>query len=134
MGALDLPEAFRDQTPVRQHSGTIFTFISHRWISASLSTSLHANHLRAGNVGQMTDPLGWNFHRHLIDVFGGVAKYHGLFGVCSAGIKVYARIDFITIAQATLCLRSQGHTSHTRKKPAHLRTIKLDHSVSFCVY
>jgi hypothetical protein len=65
---------------------------------ASLSTSLRANHLRAGNVGQMTDPLGWSFHKHLIDVFGGVAKYHGLFGVCSAGIKVYARIDFITIA------------------------------------
>jgi hypothetical protein len=53
----------------------------------SLSTSLHANHLRAGNVGQMTDPQGWKFHRDLADVFGGVAKLHGLFGVCSAGIR-----------------------------------------------
>ena len=43
-------------------------------------------HLQAGNLAQIFDPQGWEFHKNLVDTFGGVIKLQGLFGVSSAGV------------------------------------------------
>ncbi|KIM86533.1 hypothetical protein PILCRDRAFT_64609 [Piloderma croceum F 1598] len=33
-----------------------------------------------GNFGQMFNPQGWEFHRRLVDTFGGISKVQGLLG------------------------------------------------------
>jgi hypothetical protein len=42
--------------------------------------------LQAGNFGQVFNPQGWDFHRRLVDTFGGVIKLQGLWGVGPASV------------------------------------------------
>jgi len=35
----------------------------------------------------MFNPQGWEFHKHLVDTFGGVVKLQGLWGVRAASIR-----------------------------------------------
>jgi hypothetical protein len=45
-----------------------------------------ATRLYAGNYGQLLDPRGWEFHKHLVDTFGGTVRIQGLLGVGSGGV------------------------------------------------
>ena len=44
-------------------------------------TSVTYLNMWAGNFGQLFDPQGWEFHKHIVDKYGGVVKVQALFGV-----------------------------------------------------
>ena len=87
MGALGLLEAFRDKASIRQYSRPTFAFILNGYVTRFLCVSLESiTHLQTGNLAQTFDPQGWEFHKNLVDTFGGVTKLQGFPGVSSAGV------------------------------------------------
>ena len=74
--------------------------------------------LRAGNFGQMLNPQGWEFHRCLVDTFGGIIKVQGLWGVGPASVR------------STLSLISNGQDKQlyvTDPKALHHIIVKDQH-------
>ena len=77
----------------------------------------------AGNLKQLYDRQGWDFHRQLAEAYGTVSVLHGKFGVRSSvlGGQVQRLINPpLSVAKDPLRLRSESHAHHCDKGTIYL--------------
>ena len=85
----------------------------------------HSRMTLAGNLKQIYNKQGWDFHRELGEKYGPVSRLHGKFGVRPLAILAYRdclQVDLIskryyTCMTRRLCtpLQSRNNTSTTRR-------------------
>lgn len=50
-------------------------------VSQTLYTSSNFTNSLKGNLGQLYATNGWNYHRDIVEKYGGAVRIHGLLGV-----------------------------------------------------
>lgn len=50
-------------------------------VRQTLYTSTNLANTPAGNLGQLYATNGWNYHRNIVEKYGGAVRIHGLLGV-----------------------------------------------------
>ena len=75
----------------------------------------------AGNIYQLVEHNSWDFHKHLIDTYGPVAKIQSFLGVRTP-LRMYRcnLPDMLETDEVAPRVRSKGTAQHLRKGPRQL--------------